>query len=131
MGSKITNVAVSGRADAGRQTVQGLCCRLAAFTCYLPQVPATRIKPSDRHAKLLRVLLAQFVYDAWYALLTPDRDFPRELRRLMNTAFGVLAARAHKCVNLREMLLECAPAAPGCLQLRSRRAIHQSALEAP
>lgn len=52
---------------------------------------------------------AQFVYDAWYALLTPDRDFPRELRRLMNTAFGVLAARAHKCVNLRQMLLECAP----------------------
>ena len=52
---------------------------------------------------------AQFVYDAWYALLTPDRDFPRELRRLMNTAFGVLAARAHKCVNLRQMLLECGP----------------------
>lgn len=66
---------------------------------------------------MLRTPPAQFVYDAWYALLTPDRDFPRELRRLMNTAFGVIAARAHKCVNLRQMLLECAPACqrPPCV----------------
>lgn len=32
--------------------------------------------------------LLQFLYDTWYACLTPDREFPAEVRRILNTAFG-------------------------------------------
>lgn len=46
----------------------------------------------------------QFVYDMWYAALTPDREFPRDIRRVLNTAFGELAARARKA-DLKGMLL--------------------------
>jgi hypothetical protein len=53
---------------------------------------------------------AQFVYDAWYATLTPDREFPREIRRILNTAFGELAERGRR-VDLKRMLLWCAPLA--------------------
>ena len=31
-----------------------------------------------------------------YALLTPDREFPADVRRLLNTAFGQLALRARR-----------------------------------
>lgn len=47
---------------------------------------------------------AQFVYDAWYSMLTPDREFPREIRRILNTAFGELAGRARQ-LDVRKMLL--------------------------
>lgn len=46
----------------------------------------------------------QFVYDAWYCTLTPDREFPREIRRILNTAFGELAGRARRA-DVRKMLL--------------------------
>ena len=46
----------------------------------------------------------QFVYDMWYGGLTPDREFPREIRRVLNTAFGELAERARKS-DLKGMLL--------------------------
>ena len=46
----------------------------------------------------------QFIYDMWYGSLTPDKEFPREVRRVLNTAFGELAARARK-TDLKGMLL--------------------------
>ncbi len=45
----------------------------------------------------------QFVYDAWYAYLTPDREFPADIRRALNCAFGELAARS-RLVDLRAVL---------------------------
>ena len=48
--------------------------------------------------------VVQFVYDTWYGGLTPDREFPREIRRVLNTAFGELAERARKS-DLKGMLL--------------------------
>ena len=53
--------------------------------------------------------MLQFVYDAWYATLTPDREFPREIRRMLNTAFGELAERGRR-IDLKKMLLWCARA---------------------
>ena len=38
----------------------------------------------------------QFIYDMWWGLLTPDKDFPRDVRRVLNDAFGELAFRARK-----------------------------------
>lgn len=48
-------------------------------------------------------LLHQFIYDTWYCALTPDREFPAEVRRILNSAFGRLAARGRR-LDLREML---------------------------
>lgn len=49
----------------------------------------------------------QFIYDAWYTSLTPDREFPAETRRILNTAFGTLAQRARR-IDTRQ-LLRCVP----------------------
>ncbi|KAK9807024.1 hypothetical protein WJX72_010915 [[Myrmecia] bisecta] len=49
-------------------------------------------------------ILQEFVYDMWYAVLTPDREFPKEIRRILNSAFGEMAARGRK-VDLRRMLV--------------------------
>lgn len=38
----------------------------------------------------------QWIYDIWYSQLTPDKEFPAEVRRLLNTAFGQLASRARR-----------------------------------
>jgi len=100
--------AAQRRRPAGRRALRGRACGREP-----PSAPPHAAAPQEQAgARRDRAPRAQFVYDAWYALLTPDRDFPRELRRLMNTAFGVIAARAHRCVNLRQMLLECAPRPP-------------------
>ena len=53
---------------------------------------------------LMLCLGMQFVYDAWYSTLTPDREFPREIRRILNTAFGELAGRARH-MDVRKTLL--------------------------
>lgn len=52
--------------------------------------------------------LPQFIYDTWYGSLTPDKEFPRDVRRVLNTAFGELAGRARK-TDLKGMLLRWAP----------------------
>jgi hypothetical protein len=44
----------------------------------------------------------------WYGSLTPDKEFPKEVRRVLNTAFGELAGRARK-TDLKGMLLRCVP----------------------
>lgn len=51
--------------------------------------------------------MMQFIYDIWYAHITPDRDFPREIRHILNWGFGELAARARRLdvADLRKMLL--------------------------
>lgn len=41
-------------------------------------------------------ILQEFIYDMWWGLLTPDKDFPRDVRRVLNDAFGELAFRARK-----------------------------------
>lgn len=50
------------------------------------------------------VAVSQFVYDAWWSMLTPDKEFPKEVRRILNTAFGELAGRARE-IDMKEMLL--------------------------
>ena len=46
----------------------------------------------------------QFLYDLWWGHITPDTDFPKEVRRVLNGAFGELAARAQQ-TDLKRMLL--------------------------
>jgi hypothetical protein len=54
----------------------------------------------------------QFIYDTWYAHISPDVEFPAEIRRLLNHAFGQLARRARRLdlraamVDLSELLME-------------------------
>jgi len=48
--------------------------------------------------------MQEFVYDAFWAKMTPDREFPAEVRRLCNGLFGSLAVRARK-VDTRALLL--------------------------
>ena len=50
----------------------------------------------------------QFVYDAWYGWVTPDVEFPADIRRALNSAFGNLAARARH-VDLKAVLGCAAP----------------------
>jgi hypothetical protein len=53
-------------------------------------------------------LLPQWVYDAWYRHMTPDREFPAEVRLLLSHMFGELAERA-RAVDWRQLLLEQLP----------------------
>lgn len=58
--------------------------------------------------------MMQFIYDIWYAHITPDRDFPREIRHILNWGFGELAARARRLdvADLRKMLLRSVSSLP-------------------
>ena len=49
-------------------------------------------------------LCVQFLYDLWWGHISPDTDFPKDVRRVMNGAFGELAMRAQQ-VDLKRMLL--------------------------
>jgi hypothetical protein len=44
--------------------------------------------------RLCGAVVQEFVYDSWYAAVTPDTEFPAEVRRLLNAAFGEVARRA-------------------------------------
>lgn len=65
---------------------------------------------APRHASHLppHPLLLQWVYDAWYRHMTPDREFPAEVRLLLSHMFGELAGRA-RAVDWRQLLLEQLP----------------------
>ena len=52
----------------------------------------------------------QFVYDAWFGCMSPDREFPAEIRRALNCAFGELAVRSRR-VDPRA-ILRCAERCP-------------------
>jgi len=39
-------------------------------------------------------IVQEFIYDSWFAMLSPDREFPSEIRRLLNHGFGTLSLRA-------------------------------------
>lgn len=49
-------------------------------------------------------IVQEFVYDLWWGHITPDTDFPKDIRRVLNSAFGELAARAQHA-DLKRMLL--------------------------
>lgn len=49
-------------------------------------------------------IIQEWIYDSWFSMLSPDREFPAEIRRLMNEAFAEIAQRAKK-VDLRTLLL--------------------------
>jgi len=49
-------------------------------------------------------IIQEWVYDAWFSMISPDREFPAEIRRLMNEAFAEIAQRARR-VDLRALLL--------------------------
>ncbi len=48
--------------------------------------------------------VVQFLYDLWWGHITPDTDFPKDVRRVLNSAFGELAVRAQQA-DLKRMLL--------------------------
>lgn len=48
--------------------------------------------------------VVQFLYDLWWGHITPDTDFPKDVRRVLNAAFGELAVRAQQA-DLKRMLL--------------------------
>ena len=57
----------------------------------------------EQHTPDMLLLGVQFIYDTWYGFLTPDREFPADVRRALNSAFGELAARA-RLIDLRAVL---------------------------
>lgn len=73
---------------------------------FLHDVPASSLEAPSLNALLVGAL--QFIYDAWYAYLTPDREFPREVRGMLNRAFGELA-HAARALDLRQLLLGYPP----------------------
>ena len=50
-------------------------------------------------------IVQEFIYDTWYSHLTPDKQFPAEVRSLLNNAFGRLAYRV-KMVNLQAVVAD-------------------------
>ncbi|KAA6429701.1 MAG: phox domain-containing [Trebouxia sp. A1-2] len=49
-------------------------------------------------------IVQEFLYDLWWGHITPDTDFPKDVRRVLNSAFGELAVRAQHA-DLKRMLL--------------------------
>ena len=52
----------------------------------------------------LIIYCMQFLYDLWWGHISPDTEFPKDVRRVLNSAFGELAMRAQQ-VDLKRMLL--------------------------
>jgi len=50
-------------------------------------------------------IVQEFIYDTWYSHLTPDKEFPAEVRALLNSAFGRLAKRG-KALNVHKLCNE-------------------------
>ncbi|GAB4817940.1 hypothetical protein N2152v2_004986 [Parachlorella kessleri] len=61
--------------------------------------------PVVEHAweALCSSIVQEFIYDTWYAALTPDKEFPADVRRLLNHVFGQLASRSRR-LDLRAVL---------------------------
>lgn len=53
---------------------------------------------------LIDFMCMQFMYDLWWGHISPDTDFPKDVRRVLNGAFGELAMRTQQ-VDLKRMLL--------------------------
>ncbi|GMH39284.1 hypothetical protein BSKO_07182 [Bryopsis sp. KO-2023] len=49
-------------------------------------------------------ILQEWVYDSWLSLVTPDREFPAEVRRLLNEIFAEVTQRARR-IDLRTVLI--------------------------
>ena len=49
-------------------------------------------------------IVQEWVYDSWFSILSPDREFPAEIRRLLNEAFAEVSQRAKK-IDLRAVLI--------------------------
>ena len=49
-------------------------------------------------------IIQEWIYDSWFAMISPDREFPAEIRRLLNEAFAEVAQRARR-IDLRTLLL--------------------------
>ena len=64
----------------------------------LPPRAAPFPPPSRRPPPLPLTLPSplQWVYDTWWSALTPDRQFPAEVRRLANALFGEICERARR-----------------------------------
>eukprot|EP00873_Tetraselmis_striata_P010052 jgi/Tetstr1/430316/TSEL_020141.t1 len=54
--------------------------------------------------KFLGNIIQEFLYDSFWQRVTPDSEFPAEVRRMSNHIFGCLVARARK-IDVRAMLL--------------------------
>eukprot|EP00798_Chlamydomonas_sp_ICE-L_P027694 gene27694-7336_t len=54
--------------------------------------------------KFSNCIIQQWLYDTWWASISPDKEFPAEIRRLLNTSFGEICARAQN-LDYRELLI--------------------------
>ncbi|KAG1676950.1 hypothetical protein FOA52_014826 [Chlamydomonas sp. UWO 241] len=54
--------------------------------------------------RFIGAVVQQWVYSSWYSAMTPDREFPIEVRHMLNSAFGELASRA-STVDVRALLI--------------------------
>eukprot|EP01025_Chloroclados_australasicus_P048611 TRINITY_DN5514_c0_g1_i1.p1 TRINITY_DN5514_c0_g1~~TRINITY_DN5514_c0_g1_i1.p1 ORF type:complete len:947 (-),score=87.85 TRINITY_DN5514_c0_g1_i1:589-3429(-) len=53
---------------------------------------------------LVGSILQEWVYDTWYGVLTPDKEFPAAIRQLLNDLFGQLCERV-KRIDIKELLI--------------------------
>ena len=56
-------------------------------------------------------LRRQWTYDTWWAAMTPDREFPAELRRIINAIFGEVCVRARR-LDAKSLIIRCGTLTP-------------------
>lgn len=78
----------------------------------LPSASACNGAPADTTASLLR----QFLYDAWWCHVSPDREFPAEARMHLNHMFAQLCRRARH-VDWPSLLVRCVRSGSGALHM--------------
>ncbi|WIA09198.1 hypothetical protein OEZ85_008608 [Tetradesmus obliquus] len=67
--------------------------------------------------KLCNSIIQEFIYDAWFGQLSPDREFPAEVRWQLNHAFGQASRRAKRLDWTSLLIRDCSSALCSTLQL--------------
>ncbi|KAF6266509.1 PXA domain-containing protein [Scenedesmus sp. NREL 46B-D3] len=67
--------------------------------------------------KLCNSIIQEFIYDAWFSRLSPDREFPAEVRWQLNHAFGQASRRAKRLDWTSLLIRDCSAALGSTLQL--------------
>lgn len=78
----------------------------------------------DAWERVCGSIVQEFIYDLWYGFLTDDREFPAEVRKTLNCAFGELCLRAQK-IDLRTLLVR-----DTCRVLREQLQIYRATCQA-
>lgn len=67
---------------------------------------AHQVKQLPFQLTTVRSFSMQFIYDSWFSQLSPDREFPSEVRWLLNHAFGQFCRRATR-LDWIQLLVRC------------------------